>query len=1137
MEQLNNKKVNKITAIFLSLLMVFGMVSLNITDTHALTAAVSENITMTDILKGKEVVFYVDESVDIFDALQKADSRLAHLNNGTCFKNLTLVASEDGKDYYNVNGKNVTGLKTGKTTLLISGIASCGQFMIYETFNNTPIDIIIKKQSVNAPEASGTDAQINSGNGEIIGLDSTKLYEYSIDGVDFKPIPAGSTKFALPKGKYFVRFAETDKTEASLATTVIIKEPASTPGAPIITNKTDTTITIQAVAGEVYSIDNGVTWQAGPILTGAMANTGYHVIAKKLGNEADFTVDSANSMATSVITKKSAQQVGTPQPIEVEKRTDTSIAVKVVPGQEYSIDGGKIWNTTGKFATGLAANSEYLIKTRIAETDLGMASDPIEQKVKTKASAPSLEETVAPVISKVTDTSITVIPVDGQEYSIDGGKTWNTTGKFTGLESQADYKITTRIVETEDRMAGPLKVVDVKTKIPTNQVVPIAYAPEVKSYSDTTIALKTVAGEEYSIDGGLTWNKTGVFDNLNSNKEYKIVARRAETNEAMPGPISGPTVQTTKIASKDVPGPTVAPKLKATDTTVEVTNWDAKYEYSIDNGKTWNKPGNKMIFEGLNEGTNYTVISRIAETATAMPSLDTTSSTIQTLCKLSGKINAKSYPAVIQILDPNTGKLVKEIETDENGNYETLLSKGNYKLVIKNQGESLITDIELTPNDGDKDLTLKEGALVNGKVTDDKGNPIANATVVIDTPMGKKELTTDKQGNYYIDSIKNGNYRAWIYTNNGVVKSASTTISVKDGNMVTDPGTVLLPGVVTVGSAKADINGDGKLDIINNGTVNLFDKDGNLIVSTLTDENGSYILPSVKPGTYTLQVIESSTGAVIERTIIIDGVDNTGLGVTPKEVDGTVEVNAEKFIKNSLVFGDKVITEANGDNYKTILNAKDAWNELTKNEKDAVNKALVKKYKGMTYPKLLEKAEVIKENTNKFLNDYMTKDAQIISTVTAHNFQQIIDAKAAWDKLTNEEKTAVNNILVKLNGKTYEVLYDEATAIKVAGNQFIKDYMTINGAVINKVDSNTYKQILNAKSAWDKLTDAQKAAVNAELLAVSGMTYEEMLAKAAAFEQSVKTGDETNIMALYSFIGIGLLGAYLIIKRKEELRV
>lgn len=1126
MEQLNNKIASKITAIFLSFLMALGMISLNITDTHALT--------MTEILKDKEVVFYVDQNVDIYDALKNADSRLAHLDNGSCFINLVLTASDDGQNYYTVNGRNVTGLKAGKTTLLISGTAQCGQFGIYETFNNTPIDIVIKKQPVEAPNASGTDAMVNSGNGQIIGLDSTKLYEYSIDGVNFISIPEGSTSFALPKGQYYIRFAETDREEASPTATVVIKEPAATPAAPIIKEKTDTTITVQAIAGEVYSIDNGATWQNGPVLTGATANTGYNVIAKKLGNDADFTIDSVNSSATSVLTKKSAQQVGTPKPIVVDKKTDTSIKVAVVYGQEYSIDDGKTWNTTGVFES-LTPDKNYLIKTRIAETETGMASNAIALEVKTKASAPSSEETVAPVISKATDTSITIVPVLGQEYSIDGGKTWNTTGKFSGLESQTDYTVITRIAETTERMAGPTKAVNAKTKIPTNQVVPIAYPPEVKNYSDTTITLKTVAGEQYSIDGGLTWNTTGIFDNLDSNTRYNIVARRAETTEAMSGPISRPTQQTTKIASKDVPGPAFLPELKATDTTVEVTNWDAAYEYSIDNGKTWVKASNKMIFENLAEGTNYTVISRVAETATAMPSLETTSSTIQTLCKLSGKINAKNYPAIIQIIDPDTGKLVKEIETDQNGNYETLLPKGDYKLVINNQGQSLITDIDVTPNDGDKNLTLKDGTLVSGKVIDDKGNPIANATVVIDTPTGKIELTTDKQGNYYVDGIADGNYRTWIYTNTGPVKSATTTITVKEGNMATDPTTILLPGVVTVGSAKADIDGDGKLDAIKNGTVNLFDKNGNLVISTITDENGSYILPSVEPGTYTLQVIEPTTGAIIERTITIDGIANTGLGVTPERIDGTVEVDAEKFIKPALVFGNKVITEANGDNYKAILNAKAAWDELTDAQKEAVNKALVKKYEGMTYPELLEKAQVIKENVNKFLNDYMIKDAKIISTVTADNFQQIIDAKGAWDKLTDAEKKAVNNILVGLDGKTYEELYAMATAIKAAGSQFVKDHMTINGTVINKVDKSTYKAILSAKTAWDKLTDAQKAAANAELLLASGMTYEEMLAQAIALDTAIKTGDETNIIALYSLIGSGLVGTYLLIKRKKEI--
>jgi hypothetical protein len=59
------------------------------------------------------------------------------------------------------------------------------------------------------------------------------------------------------------------------------------------------------------------------------------------------------------------------------------------------------------------------------------------------ASAPS-----APVIYDQTETSITITTVSGQEYSIDGGTTWQTGGVFSGLTTGSSYNIVTRVQET-----------------------------------------------------------------------------------------------------------------------------------------------------------------------------------------------------------------------------------------------------------------------------------------------------------------------------------------------------------------------------------------------------------------------------------------------------------------------------------------------------------------------------------------------------------------------------------------------------------------------------------------------------------------------------------------------------------------
>ena len=1036
------KLVKILGSIALSLLMTMGMMSTTIVNVNALT--------MTEVLDGKKVTFYVNESINVFDALKAADTRLGHLDTG-CFTNLTLNFSTSGRDYYSISGKLVTGIKSGTTTILISGVANCGAYDIHETFNNTPITIEIKKRDGTKPTGFiVNDSTKNGKEGSITGLNPLIVYEYkNVDNIGsaYIKIPAGTTSINLPKGHYNLRVAETDTTNASKAESITIKEPAQTPDIPTVTQRTDTAIKIAGKTGEVYSIDGGQTWVNNPVFQNLTADTEYTVLAKKLGVENEYTTDSETS----------------------------------------------------------------------------------------------------------------------------------------------------RLV--------------VKTKASTNSVAQ-AMEPEVLSYNDTTIKIKANADEEYSIDGGLTWNKTGEFKNLSPNQSYNVVARKAETDSAMAGPVSNAKTIKTKISSNDVPAPVNTPVLKATDQSVEVMNPDSKNEYSIDNGKTWIKPkNNQVIFTGLEEGKKYSVLARTAETDTAMPSTATKANDITTLCHLIGNISAKNYPVSMKILDSKTGEVIQEIETDNQGNYSTLLPKGDYKIVADSNGESLITDIQLEPNDTDKNLVLQQGALISGTVYDDEGNPIANAKVVIETPKGNIELTTDQQGNYYTDAIEDGKYQSYIYTTQGIPQSTATTVEVKQGQMTTASGTELKPGLITKGEIVADTNGDGKLDPIQNGKVELIDKNGK-IFETTTDANGSYILPSVAPGTYQLKVTDSKTGAVIERTIQIGNDNSTALGTTPEKIDGTVEINAEKFIQNNLTDANQnVITKPTGENYKIILDAQKAWNALTKLEKDETNKILVNKYNGLTYPELLKQAESIQTQVQNFIKDHMSLNDQTITEVNKDTYATIISAKDAWDKLSEDEKQAANDTLKVADAtQTYEEMYAQAAAIKEAGNQFIKDYMTLNGQTITEVNKDTYATILSAKDAWDKLTEeekqaandalkvagatqtyeqmlaatkakvnqsainfinkyvsdknkniykeanksnymqilsgsdvwsklseSEKDAINAILIHAGSKNYEDLLKQANVVKKSVQTNDNTNIVPLYALLAVSLLlGSYIIGKRKKE---
>ena len=59
------------------------------------------------------------------------------------------------------------------------------------------------------------------------------------------------------------------------------------------------------------------------------------------------------------------------------------------------------------------------------------------------------EKPAPPVLESKTDSSITVVAVEGQEYSIDGGENWQDSNAFEELEAATSYSVITRVKETE----------------------------------------------------------------------------------------------------------------------------------------------------------------------------------------------------------------------------------------------------------------------------------------------------------------------------------------------------------------------------------------------------------------------------------------------------------------------------------------------------------------------------------------------------------------------------------------------------------------------------------------------------------------------------------------------------------------
>ena len=237
-------------------------------------------------------------------------------------------------------------------------------------------------------------------------------------------------------------------------------------------------IEVTAVEGAEYAIcegraaaDQQWNWQTSPVFSGLKVGTEYSIAARIAGTEDQMPGETSEILTVST-EKYPAEPLARPELISV---SDTRIEVNTVSGQVYAIykestmPDGLNWQDTGVFEK-LDPVTVYRIVTKTPETEDHKESVVSEALVVTTQKSP----TEAPEAPKLTSRSQTVLEVEkktGQEYSIDGGKTWRPGGRFEGLKAETAYEIVARIKETPTAAASaasqPLKAVTLRYPIET----------------------------------------------------------------------------------------------------------------------------------------------------------------------------------------------------------------------------------------------------------------------------------------------------------------------------------------------------------------------------------------------------------------------------------------------------------------------------------------------------------------------------------------------------------------------------------------------------------------------------------------------------------------------------------------------
>ena len=454
----------------------------------------------------------------------------------------------------------------------------------------------------------------------------TLRYQWQADGAN---VGTNSSTYTVAASdlamKITVRISSSVQsgTITSAQTAAVVKKTAAAPGAPVLLSKTHENVTLVANSAYLYSKD-GTTWQVSNSFSGLSPSTAY-TFYQRFAETSD-TLPSPSSTGLTVTT----------DPAPVTPLTGTAVinntAPKIGDTLNASLNGG---NNTGTLSyqwkadgANVGANSSSYT---VAAGDLGKRitvsiSSSVQSGTITSAQTspvvkkPGATGLTAPVLSSKTYNSVTLMFVEGNEYSTDG-TTWQASNTFTGLSPSTAYTFYRRVAETSDTLPSAASPgLNVMTDVaPAGALMGSAVidntAPKI---GDTLNA---------SLNGG---NNTGTLSyqwkadgaNVGANSSVYTVAAGdlgktitvTITSSVQTGNV--PSAQTSPVVKKPAPAAPAAPVASSTTYNSVTLTATGGYEYSM-NGTAW-QPSN--VFAALSENTPYTFYQRIAETSDTLPS-------------------------------------------------------------------------------------------------------------------------------------------------------------------------------------------------------------------------------------------------------------------------------------------------------------------------------------------------------------------------------------------------------------------------------------------------------------------------------------------------------------------------------------
>ena len=530
-------------------------------------------------------------------------------NNVSCFSGsdatVTVSASGSTPAYsYAIDGitfvasGTFSGLSVGAYTITAEDALGCQV--------TVPVTITEPTNLVGTLDATADVLCAGGNNGSLTvsGSAATPTYQYSIDGAT--TFQASGVFGTLTAGNYTVIIEDLNGCQTTVNST--INEPLPLTGSVVTT--TDATCGQANGSGEVvgangtaayqYSIDGGTTFQASGVF-GTLTPGTYTITIEDLNNCQTVVPVTINDLAGLTA------QIDAQTNVTCFGGSNGSVTVTAsgsTAPYQYSIDGGTTFISLGSYS-GLAPGPYTIICE-----DFNGCLFPVSVTI--------LEPT-ALVGTLVGTNSVTCfggsdgsLSVNGSgatptyQFSIDGGATFQPTGTFSNIAA-GNYVITLEDVNLCQSS------VNATVNEPTQLVGNLDATIDVSCFggSDGSLTLSASGASpsyQFSIDGGVTFQALGAFDNL-AQGTYVITVQDANNCQAtISATINEPTI-------------VVANYVSATDATcgnpngtfeVSGTGGTPPFDYSMDGGITYQTSG---IFNGL-LGGNYTVTVKDANSCT-----------------------------------------------------------------------------------------------------------------------------------------------------------------------------------------------------------------------------------------------------------------------------------------------------------------------------------------------------------------------------------------------------------------------------------------------------------------------------------------------------------------------------------------